>query len=148
MRHLTSPWGDAFDRLLAQTSSSLVICSPFITRSPCERIAQRLTALGRRNISLFVRTDLSTETMLSGATEPSAAETILHILTAGPRSTREIYAEVQRIHPDLRDDSIRLVIRGQRWNQVKWHHRVRHAQLFLKRQDKIRRDARKWRLVR
>jgi len=75
------------------------------------------------------------------------ADTILFVLRTGARDTTSIYSEIQRIHPDLCDDSITLVIKGEVWSQVKWHHRVRHAQLFLKRQGKIRRKGNKWHLV-
>jgi hypothetical protein len=75
------------------------------------------------------------------------AETILFLLKQGPRDTKNLYTAVQSIHPDLCDDSIKLVIRGEAWNQVKWHHRVRHAQLFLKRQGRVRREGNKWYLV-
>jgi len=73
-----------------------------------------------------------------GLSQHSAfAETILFLLRNGRKDTRSLYQEIQRIHPDLCDDSIKLVIRGEVWSQVKWHQRVRHAQLYLKRQGKI-----------
>jgi hypothetical protein len=42
---------------------------------------------------------------------------------------------------------VKLVIRGEPWSQVKWHDRVRHAQVFLKRQGRISREGDKWRLA-
>src|SRR3990167_9068197 len=66
------------------------------------------------------------------------ADTVLFLLKQGPKDTKTLYTAVQSIHPDLYDDSVKLVIRGEVWSQVKWHHRVRHAQLFLKRQGRIR----------
>ena len=65
------------------------------------------------------------------------ADTILFVLKNGPTKTRDLYAEIQFIHPDLCDDSVKLVIHGEAWSQAKWHHRVRHAQLFLARQGRI-----------
>jgi phosphatidylserine/phosphatidylglycerophosphate/cardiolipin synthase-like enzyme len=282
VEHLISPWIERFAALLKAASSSLVICSPFIGRRPCTRIATTVRDGGHAEISVFVLTDLSRDTMLSGATdvrglielsealpqteirflpkvhakaciaderlavvtsgnltdsglttnleyglclsEPNAvrkvrsdilqygslgsrvdvsqlrvfetiiadlretsvraerslrarlrdefdrklraadeeilrvraealsahaafADTILYVLSKGPKTTPAIYSEIEKIHPDLCDDSIKLVIRGEPWSQVKWHHRVRHAQLFLKRQGRIRRDGDKWRLV-
>ena len=83
-----------------------------------------------------------------GMSQHSAfADTILFLLRSGPKDTRSLYDEIQRIHSDLCDDSIRLVIRGEVWSQVKWHHRVRHAQLYLKRQGKIRLDRGMWQLA-
>lgn len=65
------------------------------------------------------------------------ADTILFVLKSGPKKTRDIYTEIQFIHPDLCDDSVKLVIHGEKWNQAKWHHRVRHAQSSLARQGRI-----------
>lgn len=76
------------------------------------------------------------------------ADTILFLLKKAPANTKSLYTAVQNIHPDLCDDSIKLVIKGEEWSQVKWHHRVRHAQLFLKRQGRIRREGDKWHFVR
>jgi phosphatidylserine/phosphatidylglycerophosphate/cardiolipin synthase-like enzyme len=76
------------------------------------------------------------------------ADTILFILTKAPKDTKEIYAEIRAIHPDLCDDAVKLVIRGEAWSQANWHHKVRHAQLFLTRQGKIVRRGTKWHLVR
>jgi hypothetical protein len=75
------------------------------------------------------------------------ADTILFVLRKGPRTTEELYTDVQRIHPDLCDDSVKLVIRGEVWNQAKWHHQVRHSQLFLRRQGKIAKRGGKWSVV-
>jgi hypothetical protein len=75
------------------------------------------------------------------------ADTIVYLLKQGPKDTKILYSAVQNIHPDLCDDTIKLVIRGEAWSQVKWHHRVRHAQLFLKRQGRIRREGSKWYLL-
>jgi len=282
IEYLVSPWVERFEALLRAVSESLVICSPFIGRGPCERIASAVRGSGRREVSVFVLTDLSRDTMLSGATDvgglieltdalpcteirflpnvhakayiadetlavvtsgnltdsglltnleyglclsgreavrrvrtdilqygslgsridaselrvfqgiiaelkdmrveaerslrtrlreqfdrklleadeailraraeglsPHAAfaDTILYLLRKGPRTTRSLYAEIQKIHPDLCDDSVKLVIRGEPWSQVKWHHRVRHAQLFLERQGRIRREGDKWQLA-
>jgi phosphatidylserine/phosphatidylglycerophosphate/cardiolipin synthase-like enzyme len=283
IRFLTSPWVDTFECLLGEVSESLVICSPFVGRAPCAKVATVLCATGRRQVHVFLLTDLSRDNMLSGATDVGAlvhlcealpnteirflpnlhakayvadercavvssanlteqgllrnleyglylseprvvrqvrrdiiqygslgsvidtarlqafegivaglrgirataeetlkkrlrreferklqaadreilraraeglsahaafADTILYLLAKGPRSTKALYSEIQRIHPDLCDDSIKLVVRGEEWNQVKWHHRVRHAELFLKRQGRIETERGKWRLAR
>lgn len=277
-----SPWAAVFDALIANTSKSLFLCSPFIGRGPCERITRLLRNGKRRDFSVTVLTDLSRDNMLNGATDVGAiaelcetgsrteirflpnlhakvyiadekcavvtsanltdgglhrnleygmyveernlvkqiasdmmqyaslgsrvqvpqlrrfeqvvdelnklnaeidrkmrfslrrefdrkmrtaeeevlrvraegmsqhatfADTIKYLLKQGPKDTKSLYAAVQQIHPDLCDDSVKLVIRGQPWSQVKWHHRVRHAQLFLKRQGRIKRKGNKWQLV-
>ncbi len=273
-RYLTSPWMNAFDGLIAQASKSLLICSPFVGRGPCERIALNLHQKGTTHIPILILTDISRDNMLSGGTDIGAlavlcealphtevrflpnlhakvyiademyavvtsanltdaglcrnleygvyinerdlvrqvaaditqyaslgspvdslqlhqfehivnelkelkssaekklkgklrkefekkikeadekvlrvraeglsqhaafADTVLFLLKKGAKDTQTLYKGVQSIHPDLCDDSIKLVIRGEVWNQVKWHHRVRHAQLFLKRQGRIKR---------
>lgn len=279
---LISPWMNAFDGLIARASKSLLICSPFVGRGPCERIALILRDKGTANIPILLLTDLSRDNMLSGGTDVGAlaglcdalprteirflpnlhakvyiaderhavvtsanltdaglrrnleygvyiderdlvkqvtadatqyaalgspvhslqlrqfervvnelkelkveaekqfkatlrkefekkmqaadeevlrvraeslsqhaafADTVLFTLKQGPKDTKTLYAAVQSIHPDLCDDSVKLVIRGEVWSQLKWHHRVRHAQLFLKRQGRIRRKGSKWYFV-
>jgi hypothetical protein len=75
------------------------------------------------------------------------AGTILFLLKQGPKTTKTLYSAVQAIHPDLCDDTVKLIIKGEEWTQVKWHHRVRHAQLFLSRSGRIRRENSKWYFV-
>ncbi|MFH1742437.1 MAG: phospholipase D family protein [bacterium] len=281
-KYLISPWMNAFHDLIAQASKSLLICSPFVGRGPCERIALILGRRGTANIPILLLTDLSRDNMLSGGTDAGAlaalcdalprteirflpnlhakvyiadercavvtsanltdaglcrnleygvyiderelvkqvtadvtqyaslgspvhclqlrhferivnelkelkagtekqfkatlrkefekriqaadeeilrvraeglsqhaafADTVLFLLKQGPKDTRSLYTAVQSIHPDLCDDSVKLVIKGEVWSQVKWHHRVRHAQLFLKRQGRIMRKGSKWHFV-
>ena len=75
------------------------------------------------------------------------AETIRFILRQkGKATTQELYQEVQAIHSDLCDDSVKLVISGIEWTQAKWKHRVRHAQLFLSRRNEIMRQNGFWTL--
>lgn len=276
-----SPWTSTFDNLVSQVSTSLLVCSPYIGREPCVRIAEHLRLRNRTGIEILVLTDLSRENMLSGATDVSAliqlceaiprtdirilpsvhakvyvadeacavvtsgnltqsglarnheygislsdtslvakvraeileyraigswvklpqlyvfekivgdlselrrqiekatkqrlkqefnaklreadeailgarigglsahaafADTILFVLKNGPKRTRDIYPEIQRIHPDLCDDTVKLVIRGEAWSQANWHHRVRHAQLFLARGGRIVLREGRWHL--
>lgn len=73
------------------------------------------------------------------------AETIRFILgQKGKATTKELYHEVQAIHSDLCDDSVKLVISGVEWTQAKWKHRVRHAQQFLSRRNEIARENGFW----
>lgn len=283
IKRLVSPWADTFEGLLAQASKSLLICSPYVGRGPCDQLT---TILGRRrmlHIPFLLLTDLSRDNMLSGSTDVKAvaglcaafphmevrflrnlhakvyvvdeqyavvtsanltdaglfrnfeyglyvhdpiavkevtadvtqyallgsvvelsqlrqfeavieelrtlkeqvekrlraqlrkefdkkmreadeailrvraeglsthaafADTILYLLKQGPKDTKTLYSAVQAIHPDLCDDTVKLVIKGQQWSQVKWHHRVRHAQLFLSRQGRIKREDGKWHFAR
>jgi phosphatidylserine/phosphatidylglycerophosphate/cardiolipin synthase-like enzyme len=73
------------------------------------------------------------------------ADTILHLLRKRPMSTLEINQAVQRIHPDLCDDSVDRVINGQHFGK-KWKHGVRTAQVFLRRRGDIRLEDGLWQL--
>jgi hypothetical protein len=64
------------------------------------------------------------------------ADAILHLLRQGPLKTTEIHGAIRRIHPDLCDDSLDLVINGQHFGK-KWKHGVRTAQVFLRRRGDI-----------
>ncbi len=64
------------------------------------------------------------------------ADAILYILSQGPLPTTEIHPRVQRLLPDLCDDSQELIINGERFGK-RWKHTVRNAQQFLKRENKI-----------
>ncbi len=70
---LHSPWADYFDFLINQATSSLLISSPYIGREPCKRIlANRSNKEDANQLSILLVTDLSRDTMLSGATDVSA----------------------------------------------------------------------------
>jgi len=67
------------------------------------------------------------------------SETILYLLRRyGPLTTRQIHPYVQKIHPDICDDSIDRVIDGQHFGKL-WKHQVRNAIEFLKRRGRIER---------
>ena len=70
---LRSPWGEHFDYLIDQVASSLVVSSPYIGREPCDRIlAIRSNSKKTKQFSFLLITDLSRDTLLSGATDISA----------------------------------------------------------------------------
>src|SRR6266550_6522215 len=60
------------------------------------------------------------------------SEAILYALAASPMSTVELHPKVQKLLPDLCDDSVELVIDGQHFGK-RWKHAVRNAQQYLKR---------------
>jgi hypothetical protein len=64
------------------------------------------------------------------------ADTILFLLRHGPMSTRDMNPAIQRIHPDLCDDTIDRVIDGRHFGK-KWKHAVRTSQVTLRRQGAI-----------
>ena len=63
-------------------------------------------------------------------------EAIRYVLAKGPRKTQAIQQEVQRLMPDLCDDSEFLMIKGERYGRA-WKRRFRHAQLYLKRRGSV-----------
>lgn len=74
------------------------------------------------------------------------ADAILHHLRDGPLRTVDLNRHIQRLHPDLCDDSVDRVIDGQHFGK-KWKHGVRTAQVFLRRAGRIERIGDRWRLV-
>lgn len=276
---LRSPWAADFDSLLARTSTSLVICAPYVGRGPCRRVKSQFDTVRSSPFQLLLVTDLSLAKILSGATDVAAiadlaraiptitirfipslhakvyiaddecaivtsgnftdggllrnleygvrfterekvarikrdvldysllgspinraqlnvlasaalelrelqraaerdlrsrmrrefdrrvrqvdedllrvrvggrtshaifTETILYLLRGGPMRTVDINREVQRIHPDLCDDTTDRVIDGERYGKL-WKHAVRSAQQALVRRGDILRESDKWR---
>lgn len=74
------------------------------------------------------------------------SETILFLLAKGPLRTIELHPLIQRLHPDICDDSIDRVIDGVHFGK-KWKHYVRNAQQFLKREGRISYDGERWHLI-
>ncbi|MGA7257857.1 MAG: phospholipase D-like domain-containing protein, partial [Terracidiphilus sp.] len=73
-------------------------------------------------------------------------ETIEYLLSTGPLKTAELHPLIQRIHPDLCDDSVDRVIEGVNFGK-KWKHLARSAQQALKREGRIEYDGSIWRLT-
>ena len=70
---LRSPWDEYFDALINQAYSTLVISSPYIGKGPCNRILDIKSSSGETDrLSILLLTDLSRDTLLSGATDVSA----------------------------------------------------------------------------
>jgi len=74
------------------------------------------------------------------------ADTILYLLARKPMRTTEMHPMIQRLHPDLCDDSEDRVIKGVHFGK-KWKHYVRNTQQHLKRQGLIAFDGSYWRLT-
>lgn len=68
---------------------------------------------------------------------------ILHVLSERPATTAELQPHIQRLLPDLCDDSIELIINGERYGK-RWKHQVRNAQQSLKRAGHISFDGIRW----
>ena len=72
--------------------------------------------------------------------------TILYLLRSKPLTTREMHPLIQNIHPDLCDDHTYRIINGVQFGK-EWKHRVRGAQVDLKRRGLIELDEGYWKLV-
>jgi len=85
---------------------------------------------------------------LVGTRSPHAlfSDAILYILSLGPLPTRRLHPYVQQLLPDLCDDSVELIINGERFGKA-WKHHVRNAQQSLKRKDLIAFDGHVWHLT-
>ena len=73
------------------------------------------------------------------------AEAITHILETAPVRTPDLHRAIQRIHPDLCDDSVDRVIDGHHFGK-KWKHAVRTAQQHLKKRGEIELAGGFWRM--
>jgi phosphatidylserine/phosphatidylglycerophosphate/cardiolipin synthase-like enzyme len=71
------------------------------------------------------------------------SEAILYLLSERDMTTRELNASVQRIHPDLCDDTVNRVIGGRAFGK-KWKHSLRTAQAHLKEAGQIARQGNQW----
>lgn len=82
------------------------------------------------------------------STNATFAKTILYLLRRkGPMATKDLHPHIQRIHPDLCDDSVDRVVEGENYGK-RWKHRVRAAQSTLKQRGEIELKGGKWKLVR
>ncbi len=72
--------------------------------------------------------------------------TLLYLLRKGPLTTRDIHPLMHNIHPDLCDDHTDRVINGVHFGR-EWKHRVRGAQVDLRRKGLIELVEGKWRLA-
>ena len=72
--------------------------------------------------------------------------TILYLLKSKSLTTREMHPLIQNIHPDLCDDETDRIINGIRFGK-EWKHRVRGAQVDLRRKGLIELAEGRWRLV-
>ncbi len=73
-------------------------------------------------------------------------KTIEYLLSKGPMKTSDLHPLIQRLHPDLCDDSVDRVIDGVHFGK-RWKHHVRSAQQALKSGGTIAFDGGMWRLT-
>ena len=73
--------------------------------------------------------------------------TLLYLLTKEPMTTQALHLRIRSIHPDLCDDQKDRIINGVRFGR-EWKHRVRGAQVNLRRKGMVELVDGKWRRVR
>ena len=73
--------------------------------------------------------------------------TLLYLLSKEPMETQALHLRIRSIHPDLCDDQKDRIINGVRFGR-EWKHRVRGAQVDLRRKGMIELIDGKWRIVR
>jgi hypothetical protein len=139
--------------LLGSFVSREAMASYTVVTEEARRIYQLEYHRLRRNVSKALGTalDQAERTLLrlrlkEGAMHTIFADAILYLLDRyGPLQTPEVHQFVQRIYPDLCDDTVDRVIDG--WHYGKrWKHAVSTAQQHLKRRGLVDyRDAR-WQL--
>ncbi len=71
------------------------------------------------------------------------SEAILYVLSHGPLPTTRLHPQIQTLLPDLCDDSVELIIHGERFGKA-WKHHVRNAEQSLKRRGLITFDGHNW----
>jgi hypothetical protein len=82
-----------------------------------------------------------------GACHTVFAKTIVYVLRRnGPLDTARMHPLIEKIHPDLCDNTVDRVIDGKRYGK-KWKHAVRTAQQMLKREGVIELRGGNWTLT-
>ncbi len=138
---LGSPVSPSILAQLADVAEELAAGFAAVQRSAARSARRRFNATLKQATTDFLRAQVGERS--AGAV---FAEAILYALRRGPLTTAEINPAVQRLLPDLCDDSIELVINGERFGK-RWKHQVRNAQQSLKRQGQIEFDGTRWRRV-
>lgn len=73
MRLVRSPWTECFESLVEDAEDNLVISSPFVSRSACERLVRCIDRRGRReSLRLMLVTNFSLDNLVSGFTDAAA----------------------------------------------------------------------------
>lgn len=119
-----------------------------LVRSATPAAQQHFNAIVKRAHPMLVATQVG-----SRSANAVFGEAIRFVLSKGPlagapQKTPAIEREVQRLLPDLCDDSEELIINGQRFGK-RWKHRLRNAQQHLVQSGVLVHDSstRQWSLV-
>ena len=112
-----------------------------LQRSTKAGLRQRFTHKLREAKHQFLRAQVG-----SRSANSVFSEAIVYVLSHGPLTTRELHPRIQRLLPDLCDDTAELIINGERFGK-RWKHAVRNAQQFLKGGGLVTFDGRRWSLT-
>jgi hypothetical protein len=129
---------DVLDRLL-KTEQKLRTRYADVLRSAKAELRKRFDATYRAAREEMIATQVGTRSATS-----VFSDAILYLLSTRPMSTVELHPRIQRLLPDLCDDSVELVINGEHFGK-RWKHQVRNSQQALKRAGLIRLEGRLWR---
>lgn len=111
-----------------------------LQKSAAAGLKRRFSAKLRATNYQFLRAQVGTRSAQS-----LFSEAILYALATSPMSTAELHPRIQRLLPDLCDDSVELVIGGEHFGK-RWKHAVRNAQQYLKGSGQIVFDGKRWSL--
>ena len=100
----------------------------------------------REQIAAAEETLLELRAKSSQSNNAIFSRTILYLLRRGPLSTAQLHPMIQRIHPDLCDDTIDRVIGGVHFGK-RWKHMVRNAQQSLRNRGLVTFDGLRWHLA-
>jgi len=112
-----------------------------LQRSTKAGLRQRFTRKLREANHEFLRAQVG-----SRSANSLFSEAIVYVLSHGPLTTRDLHPTVQRLLPDLCDDTVELIINGERFGK-RWKHAVRNAQQSLKGSGVVTFDGRRWLLT-
>jgi len=130
-----------------QTLDSLVNISSKIIKS----VTKQDNSISKEinNLLESAQLELIKDRLNVGAIHNVFSKSILYILERNPVGlrTEHIHLEIQKIHPDLCDDSVDRIIEGKSFGK-KWKHAVRTSQQHLKRNGLIILENDKWKIIR
>lgn len=126
---------------LAAVGSELSTEYQQLQRSLSSGIRQRFEQSLRQANMEFLKAFVGTRTANS-----LFSEAMVYLLSERPMATHELHPRMQALLPDLCDDSVELIINGERFGK-RWKHAVRNAQQYLKRQGAIGFADGRWALV-
>lgn len=112
-----------------------------IEKESTKQLKKRFSAKLKQANAQFLRAQVGARTA-----HAIFADAIVYLLSKRPLPTSRLHLLIQQLLPDLCDDSVELVINGERFGK-RWKHNVRNAQQSLKRTGRIHFDGKMWSIV-